>query len=76
MNVYLKFCFGLSSNSVEWRLERILTGPKEIGLVMWTEEVEPVQWRDTGDSHIEHLVLLPVHCVHMLKHLFGTSMLK
>jgi len=60
MNVYLKFRFGLSSNYVELRLEIILTGPKEIGLVMWTIEVDPVQWRDTGDSYIEYLVLLPV----------------
>ena len=52
-------CFGLSSNHVEWRLEIILTGPKEIGLVVWTEEVEPVQWKDTGDNHIEHLIVLP-----------------
>ena len=58
MNVYLKFCFGLSSNHVEWRLNIILTGPKETGLVIGTEEVEPVQWRHTGDSHLEHLVLL------------------
>ena len=39
----------------------MVTAPEEMDLVIWIEHVrDPVQWTDTGDCHVEHLVLIPI----------------